>query len=53
MGTWDLGTGDEGLQDIKYAKWNAGTSGTGTQVVKYRDAGMSNIGTQGRQIQGM
>ena len=45
VGTWDLGTRDEGLEDIKYGtrgrvgrgRGDAGTRGCGD--VKYRDAG--------------
>ena len=35
--TWDLGTRDEGLEDIKYGK--RGRLGWGRGDVKYRDAG--------------
>ena len=34
VGTWDLGTQDEGLEDINY-----GTRGRGRGDVKNRDAG--------------
>ena len=34
VGTWDLGTRDEGLEDIKY-----GTRGRGRGDFKHRDAG--------------
>ena len=37
MGTWDLGTRDEGLEDIKYG--TRGRVGRGRGDVKYRDAG--------------
>ena len=36
-GTWDLGTQDEGLEDIKYG--TRGRVGRGRGDVKYRDAG--------------
>ena len=35
--TWDLGTRDEGLEDIKYG--TRGRVGRGRGDVKYRDAG--------------
>ena len=42
MGTWDLGTRDEGLEDIKYGtrgrvgrgRGDAGTSNTGTHETR-------------------
>ena len=37
MGTWDLGTRDEGLEDIKYGTW--GRVGRGRGDVKNRDTG--------------
>ena len=37
VGTWDLGTRDEGLKDIKYGA--QGRVGRGRGDVKYRDAG--------------
>ena len=37
LGTWDLVTRDEGLEDIKYGTW--GRVGRGRGDVKYRDAG--------------
>ena len=37
VGTWDLGTRDEGLEDIKYG--TRGRVGRGRGDVKYRDAG--------------
>ena len=37
MGHWDLGTRDEGLEDIKYG--TLGRVGRGRGDVKYRDAG--------------
>ena len=37
LGTWDLVTRDEGLEDIKYGTW--GRVGRGREDVKYRDAG--------------
>ena len=37
LGTWDLGTRDEGLEDIKYG--TRGRVGRGRGDVKYRDAG--------------
>ena len=37
VGTWDLGTQDEGLEDIKYG--TRGRVGQGRGDVKYRDAG--------------
>ena len=37
VGTWDLGTRDEGLKDIKYGA--RGRVGRGRGDVKYRDAG--------------
>ena len=37
VGTWDLVTRDEGLEDIKYGTW--GRVGRGCEDVKYRDAG--------------
>ena len=37
MRTWDLGTRDEGLEDIKYGTW--GRVGRGRRDVKNRDAG--------------
>ena len=37
VGTWDLGTRDEGLEDIKYG--TRGRMGRGREDVKYRDAG--------------
>ena len=37
VGTWDLGTRDEGLEDIKYG--TQGCVGQGRGDVKYRDAG--------------
>ena len=37
VGTWDLGTQDEGLEDIKYGM--RGRVGRGRGEVKYRDAG--------------
>ena len=37
VGTWDLGTRDEGLEDIKYGM--RGCVGRGRGDVKYRDAG--------------
>ena len=36
VGTWDLGTGDEGLEDIKYGM--RGRVGQGHRDIKYRDA---------------
>ena len=38
MGTLDLGTRDERLEDIKYGTW--GSVGRGRRDVKYEDAGM-------------
>ena len=40
-GTLDLGTRDEGLEDIKYGTW--GSVGRGRGDVKYGDAGMRMI----------
>ena len=40
VGTWDLGTRDEGLEDIKYGTRGCLGRGRG-------DAGTSNTGTQG------
>ena len=37
MGTWDLGTRDEGLEDIKYGTW--GRVGRGRGDVKNREKG--------------
>ena len=37
VGTWDLGTRDEGLVDIKYG--TRGRVGGGRRDIKYRDAG--------------
>ena len=37
VGTWDLVTRDEGLEDIKYGTW--GRVGRGRGDLKYRDAG--------------
>ena len=37
VGTWDLGTRDEGLEDIKYG--TRGRVGWGRGDVKYRDVG--------------
>ena len=37
VGTWDLGTRDEGLEDIKYG--TRGRVGRGRGDVKYRDTG--------------
>ena len=37
VGTWDLGTLDEGLEDIKYG--TRGRVGRGRGDVKYREAG--------------
>ena len=37
VGTWDLRTRDEGLEDIKYG--TRGRVGRGRGDVKYRDAG--------------
>ena len=37
VGTWDLGTRDEGLQDIKYGTRGRVERGRGD--IKYRDAG--------------
>ena len=37
VGTWDMGTRDEGLEDIKYG--TRGGVGRGRADVKYRDAG--------------
>ena len=37
VGTWDLGTRDEALEDIKYE--TRGRVGRGRGDVKYRDAG--------------
>ena len=37
VGTWDVGTRDEGLEDIKYG--TRGRVGRGRGDVKYRDAG--------------
>ena len=37
MGTWDLGTRDEGLEDIEYGA--RGRVGRGSGDVQYRDAG--------------
>ena len=37
VGTWDLGTRDERLEDIKYGTW--GRVGRGRGDVKYRDVG--------------
>ena len=37
VGTWDLGTPDEGLEDIKYG--TRGRVGRGRGDVKYREAG--------------
>ena len=37
VGTWDLGTRDEGLEDIKYG--TRGRVGRGRGDVKHRDAG--------------
>ena len=37
VGTWDLGTRDEGLEDIKYG--TRGRVGRGRGDVKNRDAG--------------
>ena len=37
VGTWDLGTRDEGLEDIKYGM--RGRVGRGRRDVKYRDVG--------------
>ena len=37
VGTWDLGTRDEGLEDIKYG--TRGRVGRERGEVKYRDAG--------------
>ena len=37
VGTWDLGTRDEGLEDIKFG--TRGRVGRGRGDVKYRDAG--------------
>ena len=37
VGTWDLGTRDEGLVDIKYGK--RGRVGRGRGDVKHRDVG--------------
>jgi len=42
VGTWDLRTRDEGLEDIKY--WTRGPVG---RRHGDRDAGTSNTGTQG------
>ena len=39
VGTWDFGTRDEGLEDIKYG--TRGRVGRGRRDVKYRDAGDS------------
>ena len=38
MGTWDLGTRDEGLEDIKYYG-TRGRVGRGRGDVKHRDVG--------------
>ena len=45
VGTWDLGTRDEGLKDIKYG--TRGRVGQGRGDVWDGDAGMSNTGMQG------
>ena len=45
-GTWDLGTRDEGLEDIKYSG-DSITSSMGRGDVWDGDAGTSNTGTQG------
>ena len=37
VGTWDVGTRDEGLEDINYG--TPGRVGRGRGDVKYRDAG--------------
>ena len=37
VGTWDVGTRDEGLEDINYG--TRGRVGRGRGDVKYRDAG--------------
>ena len=37
VGTWDLGTRDEGLEDIKHG--TRGCVGRGRRDVKYRDTG--------------
>ena len=37
VGTWDLGTQDEGLEDINYGTWGCVRRGCGD--VKNRDAG--------------
>ena len=39
VGTWDLGTRDEGLEDIKYGTRGRVGRGRGRGDVKYRDAG--------------
>ena len=42
MGTWDLGTRDKGLKDIKYGtpgRVGRGSVGRGRGDVKYRDVG--------------
>ena len=44
MGTWDLGTRDEGLEDIKCG--TRGRMGRGRGDVWDGDAGTSNTGTQ-------
>ena len=41
MGTWDLGTRDEGLEDIKFGTRRR--VGRGRGDVKYRDAGNADV----------
>ena len=41
VGTWDVGTRDEGLEDIKYE--TRGRVGWGRRDVKYRDAGTRDV----------